>query len=367
MNPLRLTLARKRRGYNKVTLARLVGITAKSLSNYESGRASPPGATRQALADMLRFPEAFFLRPDPEELAADGVSFRALKSMTAGQRDAALAAGSLAVDLDRWVTKRFQLPAPDLPDLRDYEPEEAADALRMDWGIGVRPIANLVHLLEAKGIRVFSLAERGKQVDAYSLWCDGTPFVFLNTMKTPEHGRMDAAHELGHLVLHRHGGTHRRGRDVETDAQRFGAAFLMPAASVRSLVPRLIAPTMPQLIELKLNWRVSVAALARRLYTLNLLSEWSYRGVNVQLSRYGRTREPGGIEERETSQIFERVFRSLKETGMPKVRVAQELGLHVGDIETLVFGLKPIQGARRQGSSDNSEAVGRRGTLKLVR
>ena len=115
---------------------------------------------------------------------------------------------------------------------------------------------NLVHLLEAKGIRVFSLAgERGKQVDAYSLWCDRTPFVFLNTMKTPEHGRMDAAHELGHLVLHRHGGTHRRGRDVEMDAHQFGAAFLMPAASVRSVVPRLMAPTMPQLIQLKLNWK----------------------------------------------------------------------------------------------------------------
>ena len=54
-------------------------------------------------------------------------------------------------------------------DLRDYDPEEAALGLRMDWDIGVRPIGNLVHLLEAKGVRVFSLAERGKQVDAYSL------------------------------------------------------------------------------------------------------------------------------------------------------------------------------------------------------
>ena len=44
-----------------------------------------------ALADVLRFPVGFFSRSDPEELAADGVSFRALKSMTAGQRDAALA------------------------------------------------------------------------------------------------------------------------------------------------------------------------------------------------------------------------------------------------------------------------------------
>ena len=222
MNPSRLTLARKRRGLNKATLASRVGITARRLSDYESGRAHPPPKALQALADALGFPESFFALPALEELEADGVSFRALKSMSAGQRDAALAAGSLAVDLNRWIAERFHLPQVDLPDLRDFDPEDAAEVLRVEWGIGVRPIGNLVHLLESKGIRVFSLAEPGRQVDAYSLWCNETPLVFLNTNKTPEHGRMDAAHELGHLVLHRHGGTHGRGRDVEKEAQRFG-------------------------------------------------------------------------------------------------------------------------------------------------
>lgn len=368
MNPSRLTLARKRRGLNKTALARAVGITPKSLANYESGRACPPLSTLGTLANVLRFPLAFFSRPDPEQLSADGVSFRALKSMTAGQRDAALAAGSLAVDLNQWLATRFQLPAADFPDLRDYEPDEAAQALRMDWDIGVRPIGNMVHLLEAKGVRVFSLAERAKQVDAYSLWSDGTPFVFLNTMKTPEHGRMDAAHELGHLVLHRHAGTHNRGRgrDVEREAQQFAAAFLMPAASVRSVVPRLTTTTISQLIQLKMNWKVSVAALARRLYTLGLISEWSYRGINVQLSRYGRAREPGGIQERETSQVFEKAFRSLKDGGLSKVRVAQELGLHVGDLEVLTFGLHSLAGSRTRNGVRNADAVANRASMKLV-
>ena len=181
MNPLRLTLARKRRGLNKVTLARLAGIAAKSLSNYESGRASPPPATLAAFADVLRFPAGFFYLPDPEELEADGVSFRALKSMTAGQRDAALAAGSLAVDLNRWLTKQFQLPATDVPDLRDYEPEEAADILRVEWSIGVQPIANLVHLLEAKGIRGLLLGGAHK-TDRCVL-----PLVRRNALRVSEH------------------------------------------------------------------------------------------------------------------------------------------------------------------------------------
>lgn len=77
--------------------------------------------------------------------------------------------------------------------------------IRNHWGIGERPIGNMVHLLEAKGVRVFSLTERSRRIDAYSLWLEGIPFVFLNTMKTAEHGRTDAAHELGHLLMHRHG------------------------------------------------------------------------------------------------------------------------------------------------------------------
>ena len=366
MNPSRLVLARKRRGLTKIALASRVDLTPRSLSSYESGAACPSPQTLEALADALRFPVSFFLRPDLEELSADGVSFRALKSMTAGQRDAALAAGALAIELSQWITRQFRLPSADLPDLRDHEPEDAARVLRVDWGIGVLPIANMVHLLESRGIRVFSLAEQAKQVDAYSLWYRGTPFVFLNTLKTPEHGRMDAAHELAHLVMHRHGGTHSRGRDVEKDAQQFAAAFLMPEESIRSVVRKRMVPTMPQLIALKRNWIVSVAALARRLRTLDLLSEWSYRGVNVQLSRYGRSREPGGIEQRETSQVFEKVFRSLKKRGVSKSSVAQDLDVHLGDLEALVFGLTAISRSRARGSCGDREAVARRARMKLV-
>lgn len=96
-------------------------------------------------------------------------------------------------------------------------------------GLGEAPIANMVHLLETKGVRVFSLVEDCHELDAFSTWLDGTPFVFLNTRKSAERSRMDAAHELGHLVLHRVGRP--QGKEAEEEATRFGAAFLMPRAS----------------------------------------------------------------------------------------------------------------------------------------
>ena len=59
------------------------------------------------------------------------------------------------------------------------------------------------------------------------------PVVVLGADKgQSDRSPFDAAHELGHLVLHRpeHAGT----REVETQAHRFAAAFLMPADAIRN-------------------------------------------------------------------------------------------------------------------------------------
>ena len=165
-----------------------------------------------------------------EVLTPEGVSFRSMSKMTAKQRDAAIAAGSIAYLLTDWVDREFDLPETDIPDFGGAEPEVAAQSLRQYWGLGELPIKNIIHQLESKGVRVFSLAENCMEVDAYSVWRGRRPFIFLNTGKSGEHRRFDAAHELAHLVLHRHAAPN--GHEAEKDAQAFAGAFLMPTASM---------------------------------------------------------------------------------------------------------------------------------------
>jgi hypothetical protein len=62
---------------------------------------------------------------------------------------------AIAFLLSDWLESEFDLPEPDVPDLREDTPETAALSLRHYWGIGERPIKNMIHLLELKGIRVF--------------------------------------------------------------------------------------------------------------------------------------------------------------------------------------------------------------------
>jgi Zn-dependent peptidase ImmA (M78 family)/DNA-binding XRE family transcriptional regulator len=335
--PSRLTLARMRRGITKSQLARLVGLSVRSISAFESGEMEPSAKTLSEIAASLRFPTSFFSRGPVDRPPVTSASFRALTSMTAAQRNAAVAAGALAIELNEWLESRFNLPTPNIPTLRGASPEAAAEAIREHWQLGQRPIRNVIHLLEQHGVRVFSLAQECRQVDAFSLWRAGTPLVFLNTVKSAERSRFDAAHELGHLALHRHGGPHCRGRDAERESDVFASAFLMPRASVLAVAPRFA--TLDALLKLKKQWNVSVAALVHRLHAVGLLTEWHYRTLMVEISTRGyRTTEPETTE-RETSQILTKMFASLRARGVTRATLASELCVQSADIDALVFGL----------------------------
>ena len=145
----------------------------------------------------------------------------------------------MGLELNAWVEKEFDLPKPNLIDL-SYETdlEAAAGSLRQYWGLGEKPIGNMLGLLEVNGVCVFSLAEDTASVDAFSFWRDDTPYIFLNTFKSPEHSIFDSDHELCHLVCHRHAGTD-RSRFAEREAHTFASALFMPAADVKARMPRI--------------------------------------------------------------------------------------------------------------------------------
>jgi Zn-dependent peptidase ImmA (M78 family) len=102
-----------------------------------------------------------------------------------------------------------------------------------------KPIGNLIGLLETHGVRVFSLSENTAAVDAFSFWRDQKPYISLNNFKTAERSIFDAAHELGHLVMHRHGGP-RPSRSAAREANRIRGCVSMPENDVTARIPRFI-------------------------------------------------------------------------------------------------------------------------------
>ncbi len=358
-NSSRLVIARKRRGLSKKHLSEAIGVSDRILLSYEKGDAKPSDETLRLLIKELNFPEGFFLGPDIPEVAPQSASFRALTTFPAFKRDSALAAGELATLINDWMSEKFNLPQAAIPDLRGYDPEAAAEALRAEWGLGQGPIKNMIHLLESRGVRIFSLPSKDAEVDAFCFWRDKTPFILLNITKTAERSRFDVAHELGHLVLHQHGKP--QGRDAELEADRFASAFLMPRASVLAIGNRFM--TVDQMIKLKRNWNVSVAALNHRLHSVQMLSDWLYRKFCIEISERGyRKSEPNGIAQ-EIPQIFPKVFSALKDAGINRSDFSRDLSIHTEELSSLMFGLlmTAIPGGRPTGSTKNPSA-----NLRLV-
>lgn len=334
----RLAVARLRRQMKGKALAEASGTSEVHMSRIAKGVNVPSEQKVHEIAKALRFPASFFYGDDVEMPQVPAVSFRSLSSMSASERDAALAAAALGFIVSDWVDDLFKLPENTLEDLRDVSPEIAAAYIRRAWRLGEKPIPNMVKLLESKGVRVFSLAENTMNVDAFSLWRSGRPFIFLNTQKSAERSRFDAAHELGHLLLHRHSNLNGDGKDVEMQANAFASAFLMPERDVLANLPQRINEIRALVIK-KGRWRVSVFALLYRIHKLGRISDWNYRKLIMELTSLGyRNTEPLGIE-REISTVWDRVFRELWKKRITKQQIAKQLSLPLDELENLVFGL----------------------------
>jgi len=335
--PGRLSLARKRRRLTAKALAERTGLVPDTISRLENGAHPPDEATVEKLAIALDFPVSFFGQDDPEEIDIGAVSFRSFSKMSARERDAAISAGALGLELSAWVEVRFNLPAPDLLDLsHETDSDVAAMSLRQYWSLGERPIGNLLGLLETKGVRVFSLSENTASVNAFSFWRDHKPFIFLNNFKTAESSIFDAAHELGHLIMHKHGDP-KGNRSSEREADRFASAFLLPERDVKASINRRI--TVSSVIGEKKRWRVSAMALAYRLNALGLLSTWQYKSVCIELGKRGyRSSEPDGIQ-RETSMVWRKILSQLWTERTTKNDIASDLHLPLDELEGLIWNL----------------------------
>jgi Zn-dependent peptidase ImmA (M78 family) len=234
------------------------------------------------------------------------------------------------------IEQRVDLPALALPDLHLAEtaaPVEAAGRareLRDLWHLPDGPVGNVGRLVERHGgvvARVRGLTER---VDAFSQWLDGRPFVILWRNKADTaRSRFDAAHELGHLVMHPD--PESGNKLLERQAHAFAAEFLMPADVIEHHLPRRPPrkTDLEALVESKKHWGVSIAALFYRSRELGLLSKESHRRSMIRLSELGyRTSEPGDLGELEMPALLRSALElTEKETGWGVGDLATELRL----------------------------------------
>jgi Zn-dependent peptidase ImmA (M78 family)/transcriptional regulator with XRE-family HTH domain len=376
-DPARLAQARRLRGLLKSDLAGAVEVTPAAISQFEAGQAKPSSATLARIAIALRVPVGFLARGRAiVHVTEDETNFRSLRSTTKRERSQARAQVELLAELVSLCEQYLSLPGWDeAPMERGIGPEDAAELLRDRWDLGVGPIGDMVGLLERRGALVARLPSDSARVDAFSCWVAERPYVLLASNKqSADRSRFDAAHELGHLVLHPDPLPGLGAAELE--AHRFASAFLMPRVAIAAELPR--SPNLGLLVDLKLRWRVSVQALLRRGKDIGLYSDASYRRAYQQLGARGwRVNEPGEVGPVERPTLLARAYAMLearygddvlsKRTQLPGDELAKLLSMFTTEVppvtlpendDTLRAGLiRKLDPARFPGMSGKMAAI----------
>lgn len=152
-------------------------------------------------------------------------------------------------------------------------------------GLGAGPVPHLVRTMEMHGIVTTMVPFAGTDtptIDAFSTSRMPRPLVVL----TPDRGsdvywhRFTAAHELGHLILHRDAAPGDPEQEREADA--FAAEFLTPADQIREDLP--VRVDFKALEQISHEWGVSLKSLIYRSRELGTISDASARRAYQRLN-----------------------------------------------------------------------------------
>jgi Zn-dependent peptidase ImmA (M78 family)/transcriptional regulator with XRE-family HTH domain len=381
----RLIEARDSRGLTQVALAELINRTSSSISRWEGGGQSPEPEALDGLARALNLPMAFFLRPQPEH--GDGpMFFRSMASTTQMLRRRVRARLRWAQDISLSLQNWLDLPVVDVPlleitdyrEIRDEDIEGVANECRARWGLGSGPISDVLLVLENAGITVVKEEVGSAAMDGLSNWseADQRPYILIAKDKdTCVRSRLDAAHELGHLVLHRRVKERTLAdaaafKEIERQAYLFAGALLLPAESFPTEV---WSPSLNAFLALKERWKVSIGAMVKRCSTLGMISdEYERRIWKYYSARSWRRSEP--LDDVLAPEVPRLLARSVQLLIDERVRtrreLLEELRLPASDVEALcglprgyltaeageVVGLARLKGASNDVGSASSSS-----------
>lgn len=219
--------------------------------------------------------------------------------------------------------------------------ESVANEVRSRWGLASGPIPNVVRLVERKGIVVARFSLKSKDVDAFSWPLDHRPVIVLSSDKRNfERSRLDAAHELGHLVMH-HADPEPGSRPMEHQAHRFASAFIAPTPEIIDDLPHGKVD-WPRLLEVKEKWGMSMGALLYRARELGTLSPTSYESaVKYMNHKRWRVREPGVRRPPEKPRLLQKALELLASHGTSLDDIAARSNLLPGTILSELLQLEP--------------------------
>ena len=306
-----LILARQSRGLTQKELANSLSVTQGWLSRVESGLRGVPEDKLLQIARVLNYPLEFLTQSEPVYLRGlTSIFHRKRQGLSDKTMDKVYAQLSItSTSLER-LLESIDIVGKDIEqiDLAEFNGsiEDVARAVRDQFGIPRGPIQNVTRSLENARAIVIPFDFNTRRIDAISFWpFRSMPLFFVNLGSPGDRLRFTLCHELGHIVMHQSD----IREDIEGEANRFAAEFLMPGKQIE---PYLHDLSLSKLAALKIQWKVSMAALIRRSSSLNTITEGQAKYLWIQMGRNGyKQREP---EELDIPVEVPRLYREIIDT-----------------------------------------------------
>lgn len=326
----RLEQARRMRGLSLRALSEALGgaVSYNALHKYEQAAMLPDSSVLRALTKALGQPADFFFRPFSVSLA--GIEFRKKSALGARQVDAIREEAAdfferyLEVEEAVGLDTVFVHPLPDFVVRRPEDVETAAEQLRTAWALGLDALGNVVELLERQQVKVY-LLDADAKFDGFSGWSGPIPVVVINQRFPADRRRLTALHELGHLLLKFPAGSD--AKTIEKLCTRFAGALLMPrAAFEREWGGHRTSVTLRELVDIKQDFGISIAAIMARARDLGFLSDHHYTQFCIHRNKQGwHKQEPGGYAGEEASNRFDQLLQRAVATEALSMSLAANL------------------------------------------
>lgn len=355
-NKDRIRQARELAGLTQQDLADKLKVKQGTIAKIERGWSAPSADLMGAIARETKLPISFFTQDSGVDFGEGTLLFRAKASMTRRQELEAKRHAEILLEFAQKMAARLNSPHRGLESLQGQPPTVAALAARRQLGLDeISPVPHLIRAIERVGGFVLALPPLADR-DAFAAWAgpeQDIPVIAISAEAPADRLRFNVAHELGHLLLHRVQYAPNKNREKEAD--EFAAEFMMPAAGVRvDFATQEV--TLERLGQMKTQWGVSIAALARRAFQLGFITERRYRYLFQQINSRGwRMNEPSQYD---ISKEKPRSLRKMAEVlyGLPPnlAAIAADINLSTSQVREI---LDRYADAAEVGSGDRDDKV----------